>query len=64
MDNAIKQGKAVIQDATDFFAWANESQGGINYHMVTLDEYNESKNVVDKRNAELKPLWGTMLIML
>ena len=40
-DNAVKQGKAMIQDATDFYAWATQNEQGIRYGLITEDEYNK-----------------------
>ena len=60
-DNAVKQGKAEIQDATDFFAWAcSETNSQINYTYITNDEYSEKKAYVDERNKDVKPIKGTM----
>ena len=33
-DNAVKQGKALIQDAGDFFAWASSKDSFIKYERV------------------------------
>lgn len=61
-DNAIKQGKAVIQDANDFFAWAIQSQGEIEYQMITPKEYEQSSQYIEQRKQEIKPLKGTMAL--
>lgn len=61
-DNAVKQGKVLIQDASDFFAWATQNEKGIQYVFVTQEEYDLNKTEVDKRNTEIKPLKGSMLI--
>jgi len=37
-DNAVKQEKAIIQDAMDFFDWATQSEGEIEYQLITTDE--------------------------
>ncbi|WAR08577.1 hypothetical protein MAR_018535 [Mya arenaria] len=42
-DMAVKQSKAVIQDANDFYAWAKCSQSEIEYLMVTQEEYDKLK---------------------
>lgn len=39
-DIAIKQSKAVKQDAHDFYAWAKANQSEISYQLITQDEYN------------------------
>lgn len=61
-DNAVKQGKVLIQDATDFFLWAKQHERGIQYDFVSEQEYESTKALVDKRNAEIKPLKGSMLL--
>ena len=59
-DNAVKQGKTLIQDATDFFSWATQQSSEINYQFISEAEYAESKLSVDKRNTEIKPVKGSM----
>ena len=61
-NNAVKQGKILIQDAAEFYAWAVQNEKGIRYHMVSEEEYCRNKDIVDKRNAEIKPIKGSMLI--
>ena len=46
-DNAVKQNKAVIQDAMDFFAWAYQSDGEIKYHMITQEEYDRNSMEIE-----------------
>ena len=60
-DNAVKQGKAEIQDATDFYAWAcSETSSQIIYTYITNEEYTERKTYVDERNKQVKQIKGTM----
>ena len=61
-DNAIKQGKALIQDASDFYTWATQNEKGIHYEFVSEEEYNNNKVIVDQRNSEIKPVKGSMTI--
>lgn len=59
-DMAVKQNKAVIQDASDFFAWATQSEGEIQYHMITQDVYDRQSIVIEARKELIKPIKGTM----
>ncbi|WAQ99021.1 hypothetical protein MAR_023394 [Mya arenaria] len=59
-DNAVKQGKVLIQDAEDFLTWASKEEGGIKYQLITEQEYNHSKTEDDDRNAQIKPVKGSM----
>jgi hypothetical protein len=36
-DNAVKQEKGVIQDVMDCFSWATQSEGEIEYQLITTD---------------------------
>lgn len=61
-DTAIKTGNAVIQDATDFFVWANEKSSCKN----VLFRYVEESAITDKVGKvsqylnDLRPIKGTM----
>jgi hypothetical protein len=59
-DNAVKQSKAVIQDAMDFFAWASQSDGEIKYHMITQEDYDLSSTEIEARKEMIKPVKGTL----
>ena len=61
-DNAVKQGKVLIQDAADYYVWAIQSEKCIHYEMITKEEYCHNKSVVDQRNSEIKPVKGSMMI--
>lgn len=61
-DMAVKQSKAVIQDANDFFAWAVSSQSEIEYHLITPEEYELYDREIQRRKSEIKPVKGTMLL--
>jgi hypothetical protein len=48
-DMAVKQSKAVIQDAQDFYAWAKANQSEISYQLIAQEKYNDkSKETEDK----------------
>ncbi|MEW8542103.1 MAG: hypothetical protein AB2693_01095 [Candidatus Thiodiazotropha sp.] len=59
-DNAVKQGKAVIQEATDFFAWAKSTDTQIEYYFITPEAFESCKTEVESRNKKLKPVKGTL----
>ena len=58
----IKQEKAIIQDAHDFFAWANETQSSslITYIFVSADECQESQRELSDKTKDLVRVQGTM----
>ncbi|WAR17870.1 hypothetical protein MAR_032464 [Mya arenaria] len=59
-DMPVKQSKAVIQDAHDFFAWTISAQNEIEYQLITPEEYQTCHEEVEKRKTLIKPLKGTM----
>ena len=61
-DDAIKQEKAIIQDAHEFFAWANETQSSslITYIFVSADECQESQRELSDKTKDLVRVQGTM----
>ncbi|CAC5388320.1 unnamed protein product [Mytilus coruscus] len=60
-DNAVKQGKATIQDAHDFMAWAlSESTSQISYRYISTEEFENSRKEIENRLKEIKPVKGTM----
>ncbi len=61
-DNAIKQGKFIIQDADDFFKWASETDSQIEYEKIEQTEFIQSQEKVEKENMNIKPIKGTMKI--
>jgi len=50
-DNAVKQGKSLIQDARDFFAWASANQQGIQYDFITEHEYENKKLTSESKQS-------------
>ena len=61
-DNAVKQEKTVIQDAMDLFAYAIQSEGEIEYQLITTDEYEMSNAVIEERKAVIKSVKGKMTL--
>ncbi|VDI60353.1 Hypothetical predicted protein [Mytilus galloprovincialis] len=60
-DNAVKQGKATIQDGHDFMAWAlSESASQISYRYISTEEFENSRTEIENRLKEIKPVKGTM----
>lgn len=54
----VKQGKACVQDATDFYSWVVENQKSINYRYYTLDEYEATFSRISQ--VIVKPIFCTM----
>ncbi|KAK3089949.1 hypothetical protein FSP39_007894 [Pinctada imbricata] len=62
-DNAVKQGKATIQDANDFFAWAcSETSSNIKYKFIQTEDFEVTKGEVEQRTKVIVPVKGTMKI--
>ncbi|WAR14247.1 hypothetical protein MAR_004352 [Mya arenaria] len=61
-DNAVKQGKFIIQDAGDFFKWASQTDSQIEYDKIEQTEFEQSQERVEKENKCIKPIKGTMKI--
>jgi hypothetical protein len=59
---AIKQEKAVIQDAMDLFAWATQSEGKIEYQLITTDKYEMTNAETEERKAVIKPVKEIMTL--
>ena len=53
--DAIKQGKACIQDATDFFSWAKGSSGTIKYRFYTTDDFDKTSAEIQKTTPITMP---------
>ncbi len=43
--DAINQGKVTIQDANDFFAWANSGNSIVRYQYYSSEEYETASNM-------------------
>ncbi|MES9879799.1 MAG: hypothetical protein ABW185_02860 [Sedimenticola sp.] len=62
-DMAVKRGKAVIQTAEDFYAWAvSETESSVSYYYVSQNEYDEAYQHIQHKNIGIKPVPKTMTI--
>lgn len=59
-DDAVRQGKTTIQDASDFFAWANGTHGAVQYVFVSKDQCEATQN--EMKRKKLSPIKGTIKI--
>lgn len=61
-DSAIKQGKASIQCAADFYKWATHTgtSSVVTYYYVSQEEYNVSETFLNEKSKGLKAIPGTM----
>ena len=60
-DQAVRNGKVVIQDAFDFYAWASSICNSlITYKFLTSDDYNESQAFVTAITSNVCTIPGTM----
>ena len=63
-DLAVKNDKAVIQDAMDFFTWAKESQGqsAIEFFFISTYDYQTSSLFLSTVCQNVKTIAGTMKV--
>ena len=63
-DLAVKNEKAVIQDATDFFTWAKklEETSAIKYFFISASDYSNAAAFLSKVCENVKRIDGTMKI--
>lgn len=64
-DMAINQGKAIIQNANDFFAWTqkqNETDTSVRYYTVDKDEYDLATEEIKQVKTGVKAVPGTFQI--
>jgi hypothetical protein len=45
-DEAVRQGRVTIQDASDYFAWASCTQGAVKYVFVSKEQCEETQNAM------------------
>lgn len=55
---AVRQGKATIQDAQEFYNWAKSSERSIKYLFYSTEEYNTAEKILSAR--VVRPIPGTM----
>ena len=60
-DSAIKQGKASIQSASDFYKWATDTDSAsvVKYYYVSHNVYNTCEKQIIEMNKGLKSVPGT-----
>ena len=59
-DEAVKMEKVVIQDAQDFFKWANTALDGVQCVFVPSRACEEEQEQINGRETVIKPVPGTM----
>lgn len=62
---AVKQNKAVIQNASDFFAWTqrqSSNESVVSYLFISQEQYDQSGEIIKGRSQDLLPVKGTMRI--
>ena len=57
-DNAVKHGKVIIQDTSDFYAWASSIDSQIEYYYVITDEFEDIRMDDESKSKQLKPIKG------
>ena len=61
-DMTVRHQKAIIQDAEEFYAWANNVNSAIDYSFLTTDGYWRSKNFLTNAYSKIITIDGTMKI--
>ena len=61
-DQAVKNGKYVIQDAIDFFEWAKQDTSTIAFSYVSIEDYEISGNFLKAACENLQGVQGTMKV--
>ena len=59
-DEAVRQGRVTIQDASDYFAWASGTQGAVKYVFVSKEQCEETQNAM--KTVKLSPVKETIKI--
>jgi hypothetical protein len=59
-DEAVRQGRVTIQDASDYFAWASCTQGAVKYVFVSKEQCEETQNAM--KTLILSPMKRTIKI--
>ena len=58
-DLSVKNKKAVIQDAEDFYTWARKEKTAITYKLVTCQEYEQCKKFLNLKFSKACTVTGT-----
>ena len=61
-DQVVKNGKCAIQDATDFFKWANQDISAIAFPYASIEDYKISENFLKAACENLQAVKGTMKV--
>ena len=59
-DQAVKNGRFVIQDAVDFYEWSKQESSAIKYVYLSTEEYEMSANFLKAFWKNLDSVNGTM----
>lgn len=61
-DDAVKTGKATIQDAHEFFTWASTSQSNssLEYRFYTKEDYTQAEAYLLRKYSRVEQVKGTM----
>ena len=59
-DQAVKNGRFVIQDAVDFYEWSKQESSAIKYVYLSTEEYEISANFLKALRKNLDSVNGTM----
>ena len=61
-DQAVKNGKFVIQDAIDFFEWAKQDTSAIVFSYLSTEDYNISEKFLKAACENVQTVKGTMKV--
>ena len=61
-DQAIKNGRFIIQDAVDIFEWAKQDSSSIKFSYLSIKEYEISEKFLKANCKKLQTVKGTMKV--
>ena len=61
-DQAVKNGRFIIQDATDFFEWAKQDSSSIKFSYLSIEDYEISEKFLKGTCENLQLVKGTMKV--
>ena len=62
-DLAVKNDKAIIQDAMDFYNWATkEESSAIKFYFLSSDDYENAASFLTAVSKDVKKVVGTMKV--
>ena len=61
-DQAVKNGRFIIQDAIDFFEWAKQDSSSVKFSYLSIEDYEISEKFLKATCENLQTVKGTMKV--